>query len=78
MAADGDPQALGQLLRSRRERLAPAEEQDRWRVYAAQRLGLAVDDLRRARLMVNPVHFVPRGSDANASRHVVPGVTERP
>jgi transcriptional regulator with XRE-family HTH domain len=25
MAADGDPQALGQLLRSRRERLAPAD-----------------------------------------------------
>src|SRR6202020_3555975 len=25
MAADGDPQALGQLLRSRRERLVPAD-----------------------------------------------------
>ena len=25
MAADGDPRALGQLLRSRRERLAPAD-----------------------------------------------------
>lgn len=59
-------------------KLAPPEEQDRWRVYAAGRLGLSVDDLRRARLLVNPVHFAPRGGEANASRHVVPATMERP
>jgi DNA primase len=59
-------------------RLAPPEEQDRWRVYAAGRLGLSVDDLRRARLLLNPVHFAPRSGDANASRHVVPAMMERP
>jgi len=74
----GSGAALARWAEETIRRLAPAEEQDRWRVYAAQRLGLAVDDLRRARLMVNPVHFVPRAGDANASRHVVPGVTERP
>jgi DNA primase len=74
----GNGAALARWAEETIRRLAPPEEQDRWRVYAAQRLGLAVDDLRRARLMVNPVHFVPRGSDANASRHVVPAVTERP
>jgi DNA primase len=58
-------------------RLAPPEEQDRWRVYAAGRLGLSADDLRRARLLVNPLHF-SRGSEANASRHIVPGTIERP
>jgi DNA primase len=59
-------------------RLAPPEEQDRWRVYAAGRLGLSVDDLRRARLLVNPAHFAPRGGAANASRHLVPAAMERP
>jgi DNA primase len=59
-------------------RLAPPEEQDRWRVYAAGRLGLSVDDLRRARLLLNPVHFAPRGGDANLSRHVVPAAMEKP
>jgi DNA primase len=59
-------------------RLAPPEEQDRWRVYVAGRLGLSVDDLRRARLLVTAAHFVPRGGDANASRHMVPSALERP
>jgi DNA primase len=59
-------------------RLAPPEEQDRWRVYVAGRLGLSVDDLRRARLLVNPVHFAPRAGEANASRHVVPAAMEKP
>jgi DNA primase len=59
-------------------RLAPPEEQDRWRVYAAGRLGLSVDDLRRARLLLNPVHFAPRGGEANASRHLVPAAMEKP
>jgi DNA primase len=59
-------------------RLAPPEEQDRWRVYAAGRLGLSVDDLRRARLLVNTAHFAPRGGEANASRHIVPAAMERP
>ncbi len=59
-------------------RLAPPEEQDRWRVYVAGRLGLSVDDLRRARLLVNSAHFAPRAGAANASRHIVPSAMERP
>ena len=59
-------------------RLAPPEEQDRWRVYVAGRLGLSVDDLRRARLLVNATHFAPRMGAPNASRHIVPSVQERP
>jgi DNA primase len=59
-------------------RLAPAEEQDRWRVYVAGRLGLSVDDLRKARLLINPVHFAPRGTEPNASRHIVPRTMELP
>jgi DNA primase len=59
-------------------RLAPPEEQDRWRVYVAGRLGLSVDDLRRARLLVNVAHFAPRAAGANASRHLVPSAIERP
>ena len=59
-------------------RIAPPEEQDRWRVYAAGRLGLSVDDLRKARLLFNPVHFAPRGGEANASRHIVPAAMELP
>ncbi|HTD32493.1 MAG TPA: DNA primase [Candidatus Elarobacter sp.] len=59
-------------------KLAPPEEQDRWRVYVAGRLGLSVDDLRRARLLVNPVHFAPRAGEANLSRHLVPSAMEKP
>ena len=77
----GSRTASGALARWAEEtirRLAPPEEQDRWRVYAAGRLGLSVDDLRRARLLVNPVHFAPRGGEANVSRHLVPAAMERP
>ncbi len=73
--ADG---AMARWAEETIRRLAPPEEQDRWRVYAAGRLGLAIDDLRRARLLVNPAHFAPRGGAANASRHVVPAAMERP
>jgi DNA primase len=77
----GNRTASGALARWAEEtirRLAPPEEQDRWRVYAAGRLGLSVDDLRRARLLLNPVHFAPRGGEANLSRHLVPAAMERP
>ena len=70
--------ALARWAEETIRRLAPPEEQDRWRVYAAGRLGLAVDDLRKARLLLNPVHFAPRAGEANASRHVVPAAMERP
>jgi DNA primase len=70
--------ALARWAEETIRRLAPPEEQDRWRVYTAGRLGLSVDDLRRARLLVNPAHFAPRGREANASRHLVPAAMERP
>jgi replicative DNA helicase len=47
-------------------------------VYAAGRLGLSVDDLRKARLVLNPSHFAPRGARANASRHITPSMLEKP
>ncbi|HTW85131.1 MAG TPA: DNA primase [Candidatus Sulfotelmatobacter sp.] len=59
-------------------RLTPQAEWDRQRVYLAGRLGLAPDDLRRARLMINPAHFVPRSDGARASRHITPDMMERP
>ncbi|HZO92639.1 MAG TPA: DNA primase [Candidatus Baltobacteraceae bacterium] len=61
-------------------RLAPREEWDRWRVYVAGRLGLAVDDLRKSRLLVTsaPVAHAPPSALANASRHFVPATAERP
>ncbi|HEV3139635.1 MAG TPA: hypothetical protein VGY57_03920 [Vicinamibacterales bacterium] len=74
----GEGAALARWAEETIRRFAPPEEQDRWRVYVAGRLGLSVDDLRRARLLVNPVHFAPRGSEANASRHMVPSAMERP
>jgi len=40
----------------------PQVEWDRWRVYAANRLGLAVDDLRNARFAANPANFGPRAT----------------
>ncbi len=58
-------------------RLAPPEEQDRWRVYAAARLGLDVNDLRRARMLLAPGNFT-RVTEGNASRHVVASTGERP
>jgi DNA primase len=61
----------------------PSQEQDRWRVYVAGRLGLSVDDLRKSRLVTNPKHFVPRAqggerAPARAGRHIVPGSVEAP
>ncbi|MBV9407587.1 MAG: toprim domain-containing protein, partial [Candidatus Eremiobacteraeota bacterium] len=73
-----DSSTLARWAEETIRRLAPPEEQDRWRVYAAGRLGLSPDDLRRARLLVNPLHFAPRGSEANASRHLVPAAMEKP
>ena len=70
--------ALARWAEETIRRLAPAEEQDRWRVYAAGRLGLDVNDLRKARLLLNPLHFAPRGADQHGSRHIAPGAVERP
>lgn len=57
----------------------PREEWDRWRVYVAGRLGINVDDLRKSRLLVNSVHFGPRGGAAQtAGRHVAPAMLEPP
>jgi DNA primase len=62
---------------------AKSEEWDRWRVYTAGRLGLNVDDLRKSRLVANPLHFAPRASSGprpppRAGRHVVPGSVDAP
>jgi DNA primase len=75
-----DRGALARWAEDTIRRMAPAEEQDRWRVYVATRLGLDVNDLRKARLLLNPVHFAPRGGEAalRASRHVNPGELEKP
>lgn len=70
--------ALARWAEETIRRLAPPEEQDRWRVYAAGRLGLDVNDLRKARLLLNPLHFAPRGADRNGSRHLAPGAIEKP
>ena len=59
-------------------RLSPPAEWDKFRVYTAGRLGLSVDDLRKARLVLNPGHFAPRGAQANASRHITPSMLEKP
>jgi DNA primase catalytic core len=59
-------------------RLSAPAEWDKFRVYAAGRLGLSVDDLRKARLVLNPSHFAPRGAQANASRHITPSMLEKP
>jgi DNA primase len=67
-----------ELARRAEERIAilPQAERDRWRVYAAGRLGLNVDDLRKSRLLVNSTHFAPRS--AGASRHLNPALVETP
>lgn len=59
-------------------RLAAPEERDKFRVYVAGRLGLSVDDLRKARLVLTPGHFAPRGAQGNASRHITPSMLEKP
>jgi DNA primase len=53
------------------QELAPREEWDRWRVYTASTLGLAVDDLRESRFRANPANFAPRGVTGFV-RHVAP------
>jgi DNA primase len=47
----------------------PQLEWDRWRVYAAKRLDIPVDDLRNARFLAEPANFGPRAS-AGMVRHV--------
>jgi len=53
-------------------RALPREEWDRWRVYAAGRLGLAVDDLRKSRFVDNAANFGPRQAGPNFVRHIAP------
>jgi DNA primase len=48
----------------------PREMWDYWRVYVANELGLAVDDLRNSRFRSNPANFGPAG--AREVRHVAP------
>jgi DNA primase len=53
----------------------PREEWDYWRVYAANRLGLSPDDLRRSRFIENQTNFGPRsGGGPRFVRHVAPAV----
>jgi hypothetical protein len=56
--------------------LAPREEWDRWRVYVAGRLDLAVDDLRKSRLVLSTKHFARHPEEAG--RHLAPGQIEAP
>lgn len=58
-------------------RALPREEWDRWRVYLANRLGLAADDLRRSRFVENPNSFAPREGAGRFVRHAAP-VAELP
>jgi DNA primase catalytic core len=53
-------------------RALPREEWDRWRVYLANRLGLAADDLRKSRFVGNPASFAPREGAATFVRHLAP------
>jgi DNA primase len=55
----------------------PQLEWDRWRVYAANRLSLAVDDLRNARFAANAANFGPRGN-AGMVRHIAPAAEPPP
>jgi DNA primase len=54
-----------------RVRRLPREEWDRWRVYAAKRLDLAVDDLRRSRFVADPASFAPKAGPGFV-RHLAP------
>ena len=75
-----EPGVLARWAEETIRRLAPQQEWDRYRVYVAGRLGLDPDDLRKSRLMINPVHFAPRAADGtlHASRHIAPGAIEKP
>ncbi|HYZ17620.1 MAG TPA: DNA primase [Candidatus Acidoferrum sp.] len=68
-----EPSALARWAEETIRRLAPQQEWDRYRVYVAGRLALDADDLRKSRLMLNPVHFAPR-----ASRYVAAATIEKP
>lgn len=51
----------------------PRVEWDKWRVYVAGKLGLAIDDLRANRFVNNPANFAPRiGGGTGMVRHVAP------
>ena len=69
--------AMAQWAEETIHRLAPMQEWDSWRIYVAGRLGLSVDDLRKARLVMNPAHFAPRGGAPNASRHIPTALVEK-
>ncbi len=77
-ALAGGFRSRAELARRAEERIAvlPQAERDRWRVYAAGRLGLNVDDLRKSRLLVNSTHFAPR--NGSATRHVNPALVDTP
>jgi len=60
-------------------RALPQQEWDRWRVYAAQRLGLAVNDLRNSRFSSNAANFGPRpGHLTRGVRHLAPAAEPPP
>ena len=57
----------------------PELEWDTWRVYVAGKLGLAVDDVRRARFSANGANFAPRiGAGAAMVRHLAPAAEPPP
>ncbi|MBC5810557.1 MAG: toprim domain-containing protein, partial [Candidatus Eremiobacteraeota bacterium] len=64
------PAALAARSAEKMVRNLPSEEWDRWRVYAANRLGLAPDDLRRSRFIADAGSFAPRAG--RATRHIAP------
>jgi len=53
------------------QRLAPPEERDKWRVHAANRLGLSPDELRRTQFLADRASFAPRGAPGFV-RHMAP------
>lgn len=65
----GSPAEVARRAEARVRQL-PREEWDRWRVYAAGRLGLNVDDLRKSRLLATATYFGPRTPGPAPSRHV--------
>jgi DNA primase len=52
-------------------RLAPPQERDKWRVHAANRLGLSPDELRRTEFMADRSSFAPREGPGFV-RHMAP------
>ena len=57
----------------------PQLEWDKWRVYVAGKLGLSVDDVRRARFSANPANFAPRlGAGQAMVRHLTPAAEPPP